>query len=184
MLDLSEEPDEENIEICAKYFKEMAPMKLILEMEIGITGGEPRRPLYLFCRAHSGSCFLVCLYAKEMAPIKLILKMEIGTTGGEGFAGGLQKFKFLGDTELLRPHPPETHTPRARFCDVQDLWGYTRGYGSPFVLHAFEQLPSMKHVTKAVEFTSVESSVQMSPVFTSSCTTRSLFYSHPLSFTP
>jgi len=39
MLDLSEEPDEENIEICAKYFKRMAPMKQILEMEIGITGG-------------------------------------------------------------------------------------------------------------------------------------------------
>jgi len=39
MLDLSEEPDEENIAICAQYFKRMAPMKLILEMEIGITGG-------------------------------------------------------------------------------------------------------------------------------------------------
>jgi len=39
MLDLSEEPDAENIEICAKYLKRMAPMKLILEMEIGITGG-------------------------------------------------------------------------------------------------------------------------------------------------
>jgi fructose-bisphosphate aldolase class II len=40
MLDLSEEPDEENIAICVKYFKEMAPMKIWLEMEIGITGGE------------------------------------------------------------------------------------------------------------------------------------------------
>ncbi|CAE7434900.1 FBA1 [Symbiodinium natans] len=39
MLDLSEEPDEENIEICAKYLKRMAPMNQILEMEIGITGG-------------------------------------------------------------------------------------------------------------------------------------------------
>ncbi|CAK9052972.1 unnamed protein product [Durusdinium trenchii] len=39
MLDLSEEPDEENIAICEKYLKRMAPMKLILEMEIGITGG-------------------------------------------------------------------------------------------------------------------------------------------------
>mmetsp|Transcript_104562 Transcript_104562/g.291271 ORF Transcript_104562/g.291271 Transcript_104562/m.291271 type:complete len:361 (-) Transcript_104562:378-1460(-) len=39
MLDLSEEPDDENISICAKYFTRMAPMKLILEMEIGITGG-------------------------------------------------------------------------------------------------------------------------------------------------
>lgn len=39
MLDLSEEPDAENIAICAKYLKRMAPMKLILEMEIGITGG-------------------------------------------------------------------------------------------------------------------------------------------------
>merc|ERR1711920_1061385 len=39
MLDLSEEPDEENISICAQYLKKMAPLNLILEMEIGITGG-------------------------------------------------------------------------------------------------------------------------------------------------
>merc|ERR1712003_134482 len=39
MLDLSEEPHEENVSICAEYLKKMAPMKLILEMEIGITGG-------------------------------------------------------------------------------------------------------------------------------------------------
>lgn len=40
MLDLSEEPDEENIAICVEYFKRMARMKIWLEMEIGITGGE------------------------------------------------------------------------------------------------------------------------------------------------
>jgi len=40
MLDLSEDPKAENIEICAKYFKRMAPLGLWLEMEIGITGGE------------------------------------------------------------------------------------------------------------------------------------------------
>ena len=40
MLDLSEESKEENIEICAKYFKRMAPVGIWLEMEIGITGGE------------------------------------------------------------------------------------------------------------------------------------------------
>lgn len=40
MLDLSEEPKEENIAICAKYFKRMEPLGLWLEMEIGITGGE------------------------------------------------------------------------------------------------------------------------------------------------
>ena len=39
MLDLSEEPHEENDSICADYFKKMTPMKIILEMEIGITGG-------------------------------------------------------------------------------------------------------------------------------------------------
>jgi len=39
MLDLSEEPHDVNIGICEKYFKRMAPMNLILEMEIGITGG-------------------------------------------------------------------------------------------------------------------------------------------------
>ena len=40
MLDLSEEPKEENIATCVKYFKKMAPMGIWLEMEIGITGGE------------------------------------------------------------------------------------------------------------------------------------------------
>merc|ERR1712050_335914 len=39
MLDLSEETHEENVGICAQYFKRMAPMNIILEMEIGITGG-------------------------------------------------------------------------------------------------------------------------------------------------
>lgn len=39
MLDLSEEPHDENVNTCAKYFKRMAPMNQILEMEIGITGG-------------------------------------------------------------------------------------------------------------------------------------------------
>ena len=40
MLDLSEDPKDKNIAICAKYFKRMAPIGLWLEMEIGITGGE------------------------------------------------------------------------------------------------------------------------------------------------
>ncbi|KAJ7174247.1 hypothetical protein C8R46DRAFT_1080454, partial [Mycena filopes] len=40
MLDLSEEPKEENIATCVKYFKRMAAVGLWLEMEIGITGGE------------------------------------------------------------------------------------------------------------------------------------------------
>jgi fructose-bisphosphate aldolase class II len=39
MLDLSEEPDDENIGLCAKYLTRMKPLNLILEMEIGITGG-------------------------------------------------------------------------------------------------------------------------------------------------
>ncbi|KAI0058370.1 fructose-bisphosphate aldolase [Artomyces pyxidatus] len=40
MLDLSEEPKEQNIATCVKYFERMAPIGLWLEMEIGITGGE------------------------------------------------------------------------------------------------------------------------------------------------
>jgi len=39
MLDLSEEPHEENIGICAVYLARMAKINCILEMEIGITGG-------------------------------------------------------------------------------------------------------------------------------------------------
>jgi len=40
MLDLSEETLEENIAICKKYFKRMAKIGCLLEMELGITGGE------------------------------------------------------------------------------------------------------------------------------------------------
>jgi fructose-bisphosphate aldolase, class II len=40
MLDLSEEPLHENIEICEKYFERMAKMGMTLEIELGVTGGE------------------------------------------------------------------------------------------------------------------------------------------------
>lgn len=40
MLDLSEEPIEENIEICAKYLERMSKMGMTLEIELGVTGGE------------------------------------------------------------------------------------------------------------------------------------------------
>ena len=40
MLDLSEEPLEENIEISAKYLERMAKMGMTLEIELGVTGGE------------------------------------------------------------------------------------------------------------------------------------------------
>jgi fructose-bisphosphate aldolase class II len=40
MLDLSEEPLEENIEISVEYFKRMAPLGMGIEIELGVTGGE------------------------------------------------------------------------------------------------------------------------------------------------
>jgi fructose-bisphosphate aldolase class II len=40
MIDLSEEPIEENIEICKKYLARMAKMGMTLEIELGVTGGE------------------------------------------------------------------------------------------------------------------------------------------------
>jgi fructose-bisphosphate aldolase class II len=40
MLDLSEEPLEENIEISSHYFKRMAALGMTLEIELGVTGGE------------------------------------------------------------------------------------------------------------------------------------------------
>ncbi len=40
MIDLSEEPIEENIEICKKYLSRMSKMDMTLEIELGITGGE------------------------------------------------------------------------------------------------------------------------------------------------
>ena len=40
MIDLSEEPIEENIEICKNYLERFAKIGLLLEMELGITGGE------------------------------------------------------------------------------------------------------------------------------------------------
>ena len=40
MLDLSEEPIEENMDISCKYFERMAKMGMTLEIELGVTGGE------------------------------------------------------------------------------------------------------------------------------------------------
>jgi fructose-bisphosphate aldolase class II len=40
MLDLSEEPLHENLEISARILKRMAAMKMTLEVELGVTGGE------------------------------------------------------------------------------------------------------------------------------------------------
>lgn len=40
MIDLSEEPIEENVETCKKYLARMDKMGMILEIELGVTGGE------------------------------------------------------------------------------------------------------------------------------------------------
>lgn len=40
MLDLSEEPLEENIDICKRYLERMSKMGMTLEFELGVTGGE------------------------------------------------------------------------------------------------------------------------------------------------
>jgi fructose-bisphosphate aldolase, class II len=40
MLDLSEEPLEENIEICKHYLERMSKIGMTLEIELGVTGGE------------------------------------------------------------------------------------------------------------------------------------------------
>ena len=40
MLDLSEEPLEENIDICRRYLERMSKLGMTLEIELGVTGGE------------------------------------------------------------------------------------------------------------------------------------------------
>ncbi|MEQ8704703.1 MAG: class II fructose-bisphosphate aldolase [Phaeodactylibacter sp.] len=40
MLDLSEEPLEENVDICARYHERMSKIGMTLEIELGVTGGE------------------------------------------------------------------------------------------------------------------------------------------------
>ena len=40
MLDLSEEPIEENIDTCKRYLERMSKMGMTLEIELGVTGGE------------------------------------------------------------------------------------------------------------------------------------------------
>ena len=40
MIDLSEEPIEENIEICKHYLERMSKIGMTLEIELGVTGGE------------------------------------------------------------------------------------------------------------------------------------------------
>merc|ERR1740138_176205 len=40
MLDLSEEPLEENVATCVEYLERMSKVNILLEMELGVTGGE------------------------------------------------------------------------------------------------------------------------------------------------
>jgi fructose-bisphosphate aldolase class II len=40
MIDLSEEPIEENVETCVKYLERMSQIGITLEIELGVTGGE------------------------------------------------------------------------------------------------------------------------------------------------
>ena len=40
MLDLSAEPLKDNIDICKQYLRRMAKLEMVLEIELGITGGE------------------------------------------------------------------------------------------------------------------------------------------------
>lgn len=40
MLDLSEEPIEENIEVCKSYLERMKALGMTIEIELGVTGGE------------------------------------------------------------------------------------------------------------------------------------------------
>ncbi len=40
MLDLSEEPIKDNIDICKKYLERMSKIDMTLEIELGVTGGE------------------------------------------------------------------------------------------------------------------------------------------------
>lgn len=40
MLDLSEESLKENVELCVEYFKKMNSIDMMIEIELGITGGE------------------------------------------------------------------------------------------------------------------------------------------------
>lgn len=40
MIDLSEDPLEENIETCKRYLERMSKMDMTLEIELGVTGGE------------------------------------------------------------------------------------------------------------------------------------------------
>jgi fructose-bisphosphate aldolase class II len=40
MLDLSEEPIDDNLETCARVLKDMTPLGMSLEIELGVTGGE------------------------------------------------------------------------------------------------------------------------------------------------
>ena len=40
MIDLSDEPLQDNIETCKRYLERMSKMEMTLEIELGITGGE------------------------------------------------------------------------------------------------------------------------------------------------
>ena len=70
MLDLSEEPIEENIDICKRYLERMSKIGMTLEIELGVTGGE----------AASGSPEYLSLFAVGMVLFLITLALNILST--------------------------------------------------------------------------------------------------------
>src|SRR5690554_4246684 len=66
MIDLSDEPIEQNIETCKKYLERMSKIGMTLEIELGITGGEEDGvdntdvDVSMFCKIGSSDKSIIC----------------------------------------------------------------------------------------------------------------------------
>ncbi|KAJ1997299.1 Fructose-bisphosphate aldolase 1 [Coemansia thaxteri] len=137
MIDLSADPKDYNIATTKKYFERCAPMKLWLEMEIGITGGEEdgqhqnfvsskigsdnKHPLYLVFHGGSGS-------TKEEIATAVnngVVKMNVDTDTQFAYLAGVRDFVLENKDRLMNQigdlsKGEDDHTPNKKYYDPRN----------------------------------------------------------------
>ena len=127
MLDLSEEPIEENLDICVRYLERMSKMGMTLEIELGITGGEEDgvdnsdvKPEDLYSKPSEVA------YAYERLSAvsdRFTIAAAFGNVHGVYKPGNVQLTpSILNDSQLHIQQTFDTGTNPSRFCVPRRLW--------------------------------------------------------------
>jgi fructose-bisphosphate aldolase class II len=126
MLDLSEEPDDENIAICVQYFKKMGEFFRSGESRVVLPLGCGSTP-YLLCVSRLIMyCINIATARYASAPMKIWLEMEIGITGGE--EDGVNNEDI--DPEKLYTSPEQVFSVYQALAPIGDFFSIAAAFGN------------------------------------------------------